>query len=214
MNGAPQEALAAHHVLLVDWWRTNRRDFPWRRDDVTPYQMLVAEMLLWRTRAESVDTIWDDFFKAFPTMTELAEATEDEIDSIIAPLGLRKRAGYLKLMAQRILHDYDGEVPQTKAELTEILGVGEYVSSAVLAFMFGKDEAVYDANVRRILFRVLDTEDDKEAREHAVSLLPKGYAAEWNYALLDLGAMICRWRPECARCPLLSICETGRAKTA
>lgn len=212
MDSVPQDELAPHHILLLDWWRTNRRDFPWRRDGTTPYQILVAEMLLWRTRAESVFTIWDDFFKVFPTLQDLADASEDDIYAIIAPLGLRKRAEYLKQMAQRILHAYDGEVPRTREELIEMLGIGEYVASAVLTFMFREDVPVYDANVRRIMFRYIDTDDDVVAREQAAAMIPDGWGPEWNYALLDLGAIICRWRPECASCPLCSLCETGRMK--
>ena len=212
MNSVPQDELSPIHILLLDWWRTNRRDFPWRRDGTTPYQMLVAEMLLWRTRAESVFSIWDDFFTVYPSIESLAEAQVDEIHTLIAPLGLRKRAEYLKLMAQRILGDYAGVVPDDRDALMNILGVGEYVASAVLTFMFREDVAVYDANVRRIMYRMFDTEDDVVAREHADSLVPPGIGPEWNYALLDLGAILCRWRPECATCPLRSLCEMGRLK--
>ena len=214
MNSVPQDELAPYHILLLDWWRTNRRDFPWRRDGTTPYQMLVAEMLLWRTRAESVFSIWDDFFVAYPTLEELAEAPVDEIHAHIASLGLKKRAEYLKLMAQRVIGDYAGVVPDDRTALMDILGVGEYVASAVLTFMFRQDVSVYDANVRRIIFRMFDTDDDVVAREHAESIIPPGWAPEWNYAMLDLGAMVCRWRPECTACPLCSLCETGRLKVS
>jgi A/G-specific adenine glycosylase len=212
MSTDPQERLDPAHILLLDWWRNNRRDFPWRNDDVTPYQMVVAEMLLWRTRAESVFSIWGDFFAEFPTLEDLAEADEGDIEKVIAPLGLRKRAEYLKLMASRIVNDYDGDVPRDKDDLMQMLGVGEYVASAVRTFMFLEDEAVYDANVRRIMFRLFNTDDDDVARQKASDLIPSGWGPEWNYALLDLGALVCRWKPDCKVCPLCSICETGREK--
>jgi A/G-specific adenine glycosylase len=204
--------LLPHHLLLLDWWSMNRRSFPWRGDGVSAYQMVVTEMLLWKTRAEMVDGVWRHFFTSFPDVHTLAKAEEDEVQAIIAPLGLRKRSALLVDMARALQTRFDGIVPADRAELMSLDGVGEYVSSAVLSFHFKMDAAVFDANIRRVMFRLLGTDDEATAKRHAESLLPPGWSAEWNYALLDLGAIVCRWKPSCVGCPLASICVTPHRK--
>jgi len=201
--------LQPHHTLIFDWWSTNRRAFPWREDGVTGYQMIVTEMLLWKTRAEMVDSVWRAFFSAFPTVRSLSEASEEDVHGVIAPLGLRKRSLLLIGMAIGLLNRFDGEVPRGRDELMSLDGVGDYVSSAILSFYFKEDACIYDANVRRVMFRMIDTEDEDVAREYASSLLPSGWSSEWNYALLDLSAIVCRWRPNCGECPLASMCMTS-----
>jgi len=203
--------LQPHHTLLLDWWFTNRRSFPWREDDVTGYQMVVTEMLLWKTRAEMVDSVWSSFFKAFPTASSLSVADELDVRALIATLGLRKRSVLLISMAKDLMTRFDGQVPRSMDELMSMDGVGDYVASAVLSFHFKEDACVFDANVRRIVYRLLDAEDEKIARSHAASLVPSGWSSEWNYAMLDLGAIICRWRANCKECPLASICVTSHA---
>jgi len=212
MQDRETAALLPHHLLLLDWWSTNRRSFPWRQDGVSAYQMVVTEMLLWKTRAEMVDGVWWQFFSTFPDVDALAKAEEHDVQAIIAPLGLRKRSALLVGMAKSLRARFDGVVPADRGELMSLEGVGEYVSSAVLSFHFKLDAAVFDANVRRVMFRLLGSDDEAAAKRHAESILPPGWSAEWNYALLDLGAIVCRWKPSCLGCPLASICVTPHQK--
>lgn len=197
-----------HQVLLLSWWSENKRSFPWRASHVTPYQMLVTEMLLVKTRAEQVAKIWPDFFKRFPDIDTLAEASEEEILREIRSLGLAKRASALKSVAEKIRDDFDGEVPSDPESLEDLIQVGDYVISAVRCFVFGEQVPIVDANVRRLVTRIFGC-DRSEVGRYAASLIPQGWAQEWNYALLDLGAAICGVKPTCSKCPLNSICLTA-----
>ncbi len=203
------ETLNIFHVLLFNWWTKNKRSFPWRADDVSPYQMLVTEMLLWKTRAESVANIWSDFFTRFPDPETLAAAGEDEIAEQIASLGLSKRAECLKQMAQKLQAEHGGSVPSQRERLLELMGIGDYAASAALCFAFDRDVAIVDANVKRILTRVFGCKEN-EVEVLAESLVPKDAGPEWGYALLDLGAFLCCYKPLCKECPLRPVCVTGQ----
>jgi len=202
------DALNVFHVLLLEWWKSKRRSFPWRGDDIPPYRLLVTEMLLWKTRAETVASIWDRFFMRFPDVETLSRASEKEIDDVIVSLGLAKRAGCLREMAQKIIKEHDGEVPTKKDDLLGLMGIGEYAASAMMCFAFDRDEAILDANVRRILMRVFGCEEDEVGRL-AEDLVPRDAGPEWGYTLLDLGAFACRYKPQCKECPLVTVCVTG-----
>lgn len=197
-----------HQVLLLYWWSENKRQFPWRTSHVSPYQTLVTEMLLFKTRAEQVAKIWKSFFKRFPDIEALAEASEDEILNEIRSLGLPGRAVILKEMAQRVVQEFGGEIPPDRESLADLLKADRYVISAVSCFVFGEQTPIVDANVARLLTRIFGC-DKEDVSRYAASLLPSGLAKEWNYALLDLGAMICGVKPACKKCPFSSICLTA-----
>ena len=204
-----EDSMNVFHILLFDWWKNKRRSFPWRGEGISSYRLLVTEMLLWKTRAETVEAIWNRFFDRFPDVHSLSEATEDEINEIIVSLGLSKRAACLKEMAVRIVDEYGGVVPSNKDDLLSLMGIGEYAASATMCFAFGEDVPIIDANVKRILMRVFGCDED-ELIAISDALVPQDAGPEWGYALLDLGAFLCKYKPICKECPLRTVCVTGK----
>ncbi|MBU7018880.1 MAG: A/G-specific adenine glycosylase [Theionarchaea archaeon] len=203
---------------LLDWWRENQRDFPWRSTG-NIYHILIAEILLHRTRAEQVVPVYNDFLDRFPSIENVAEASRSEIEGILYPLGLHWRAKLLHRMAKTICEERDCNIPSDKKELESLPGISHYIASAVRCFALGYPEIILDTNTVRIagrLFGIEVTDSSRRSRkfrEILGSLLDKEYPREFNLALIDLGALICKTSdPQCGCCPVKSMCEYGVTK--
>ena len=201
---------------LVDWFKENRREFPWRRLKVSPWQVLLIEMCLHRTRAEQVAHIADKVLILGRTPEAFLE-NQEMLDPLLATLGLRWRIDNLVSAATFIGEKLEGRVPDNWQELVAIPGVGDYIASAVLCFAFGRPSVLMDTNTTRIARRVLGGSTRKNWRLR-LSLHEMagtdGTNAEWNQALLDLGALICTARaPKCGECPVRVHCATGRERS-
>jgi A/G-specific adenine glycosylase len=199
---------------LLRWWRAEGRDFPWRhtRD---PWAVLLAELMLQRTRADLVPRVYEEAMRRYPTAAAFADAPRDELAVLLRPLGFLRRNERLRLAADACR---DG-VPRTMAGLLAVPGVGRYAATATLCFAFGRRVAVIDPSVIRLLARLeLGTSERARPREDpalwaaADALLPAHGAREWNYAVLDHAATVCRPAPRCPACPLLALCPTGTAR--
>jgi A/G-specific adenine glycosylase len=200
---------------LIPWWRMNKRRFPWRtsRD---PYRILVAEVLLHRTRAEQVEPIYEEFIQKFPNCHSLAEANEYEVYRILYPLGLRWRVKLLIQMAEVIESKFDGIIPSNREQLEELPGVSHYIASAVRCFGYGIPDVILDTNTVRILGRVHGikvTDSSRRSKKFAEmydSILDKAKPRDFNFAMIDLGALICTPNePRCIKCPIMNLCEFG-----
>lgn len=205
--------IPAFRRRLLTWFERHQRDhYPWRhtRD---PYRILIAETFLQRTRADQVVPVYERFLDTFPDIETLAKADESVIRELMYPLGLAWRAGNLRRTARDILEKFEGEFPETREELLEIRGVGEYVADSILYAAFGRRTSIIDSNVIRLLGRLygIDTHPesrrDRGFREIIESLVPKKRFGEFNLALLDLGALICTPRnPRHDECPVRMHC--------
>ena len=196
---------------LLFWGSLNKRDFPWRKES-DPYKILIAELMLQRTKAEQVVRVYEIFLERFPKPRNLAKSSIREIERIIKPLGLAYRAKRLKMLGEEILSE--GGIPSESKKLTRIHGVGDYAASAVLCFAYGQHTAVVDSNVARIVKRVfsLNFGSDPHKREELwkfmQDLVPEGRAKEFNWSILDFGSLICApKKPKCNICPLNSVCD-------
>lgn len=210
---AALEAKSVFAALLLKWFKSNRRSFPWRKAK-DPYQVLIAEIMLQRTKANQVAPVYLGFIREFPTIIDLKAATEREIQRYFVRLGLLWRANRVKQMAKVIVERFDGKIPSDRDQLLSIPSIGDYMADAVLAFAFGKDVAVVDSNVCRVVGRVFGIDWKKEARRKPVfrkipeRLLPKSRAKEFNWAIIDLASLICLPRnPKCSECPLRMLCR-------
>lgn len=192
--------------MLLEWHLKNRRIFPWRcsRD---PYRVLVAELMLQRTQARQVGPVFETFVRRFPRPTN---ASEKEVSEIIKPLGLAHRAPRFAALMKKLSES--GLVPDKMEELLVLPGVGRYVAGAVLCFGFGKDVAIVDVNVARVLSRVFRLkprgrpQNDKRMLELAEKLVPRRRGPQYNEALLDFAALVCRPTPQHGGCPLTGLC--------
>jgi A/G-specific adenine glycosylase len=173
---------------------------------------LMAEMCLHRTRADQVAPVFEALLRVAPTPQAMVENADEALE-IMRSLGLRWRAANLVLVAETLIDLFDGEVPDDDLGLRMLPGVGDYVAQAVLCFAFDRRAVLLDTNTMRIVSR-LKARDSTRRWQLRLDLYQlagsTGPDAEFNYALLDLGALVCRaGRPQCAVCPLRSGCATG-----
>jgi A/G-specific adenine glycosylase len=196
---------------LVKWWRQTgtESEFPWRKRETPRYHSLVVEVLLARTRAESVRDVYPKFFRTFPNPEALAGACDVVIQELLKPLGLIKRVEQLKRLGQAIVNGIPGDV----GALSKLPGVGLYAANAFCSLHLGKRASVPDANSARLFGRIFGIDFSTTPRrrksfyEFCHSVTPKRRFREFNYAVLDFGRKICRPRnPVCSSCPLKDIC--------
>ena len=203
---------------LIGWFSENGRAFVWRRDR-RPYTVLIAEVLLRKTRAEVVDRFIGGFLTRFPEASTLATVDLRELALLLQPLGLgAQRAYQLRRLGEVLTTLPDGDVPETQEELLALPGVGTYTAAAVLCFAHGRAEALVDTNVARIIVRVYgiarpsrcEARRSPEILAKARGLIgtDSANARSVNWALLDLGAKVCKSRKaECTKCPLEELCS-------
>ncbi len=203
---------------LFTWFKLAKRDFPWR-NTTDPYAILIAEKLLQQTMARDyVVQAYTEIISRYPTPQELALAKISELDKIFQPLGLFFRAKHIKLMALEIVEKYDSIVPENLNDLMGLTGVGQYCARAVLSFAYGEDVPVVDTNVSRFLYRLHDIQEpmprtptrSKKLIRLAEEILPKGQSKDFNLAILDLCALVCKVKePLCKQCPINKYCLYG-----
>jgi A/G-specific adenine glycosylase len=205
---------------LLSWYRTNARDLPWRRRDVTPWQVMVSEFMLQQTPVNRVREPWQAWISQWPSPAALAAASAGEAVRAWGRLGYPRRALRLHQAARMITTDYDGRVPDRKEDLLRLPGVGSYTAAAILAFGCGQRQVVLDTNVRRVLARVAGgtaspTPSPGVAEVvRAEQFVPReaARAARWAVASMEFGALVCTARsPRCAECPVAAACRWRQA---
>jgi len=199
--------------LLLNWYKKKGREFPWRRCR-EPYEILIAEIMLQRTKADQVVPVYLEFLKRFPDVQSLSRASTAEIAKYFSRLGLIHRAKLVKKLGRDLSKRFCGRIPNTVSDLRSLPSVGEYVADAVLCFAFDLDVSIVDSNVCRVIGRVFDLDSRGEARrdprfkEIMDELLPAGKASKFNWAVIDLASIVCLPRkPLCPACPLNSKCR-------
>lgn len=197
------------HKLLA-WYRAHgRHDLPWQVRD--PYARWLAEVMLQQTTVAAVIPYYRRFTAAYPSVQALAGASLDDVLSHWAGLGYYARARHLHAAARRIVEDHGGAFPRTAAEWAALPGIGPSTAAAIVAFSFDVPAAILDANVRRVLSRYhAVTEPGAEGLRrlwaHARNHTPSRDVAAYTQAIMDLGALVCRKTPDCARCPVARGC--------
>ena len=212
-NDAPARQNAQFRDDLLAWFAQNRRDFPWRRSGLNPWQVLLVEMCLHRTRADQVAQVADRFLTHGETPTTFLQ-NYDVLKPSLASLGLRWRTENLVTVAEFVRDRLRGRVPETWQELVAVPGVGDYIASAVLCFAFNRPSVLLDTNTERIAHRVFGKMPKPPPWRLKLSLHQlagsEGADMPWNWALFDLGALICTARaPKCTECPVNIHCVTG-----
>lgn len=199
---------------LLEWYRLNKRDLPWRRSK-NPYYIWISEVMLQQTRVDTVIPYFHRFIDKFPTVQALSEAPEEEVLKAWEGLGYYSRARNLQNAVREVHERYDGTVPDNKEEISSLKGVGPYTSGAILSIAYNKPEPAVDGNVMRVLSRYFLIEDDiakasTRVRMEALAkrLIPEGTAGDFNQALMELGATVCTPRsPQCLTCPVMEHCS-------
>lgn len=205
--------------LLVQWYLQNKRDLPWR-NDTNPYTIWLSEIILQQTRVAQGLPYYLRFTQAFPTVFDLAKASEQEVLKLWQGLGYYSRARNLHKTAQQIVNEHDGKFPETYLELLKLKGVGEYTAAAIASFAYNEDVAVVDGNVYRVLSRFFGIYTDitsagakKEFTQLATLILPAGNANLFNQAVMEFGALQCVPKnPDCNQCIFNDSCMALQKK--
>jgi len=188
------------------------RQFPWREKERSPYEVLIAEILLKRTTATAAAKLYTDLLRILPSIRHVYTTSQNKLEEFIRPLGLYKqRASSLKKMADYIVEEEGGEIPDSFDRLLKIPGVGHYNSRAVLSFAFNIPYGVVDSNVERILGRFfirLRPLNHRLFQDITDELLPHDSHRLYNLAMLDIGSIVCRpSNPRCEDCFLERKCD-------
>ena len=200
---------------LLNWYNKNKRILPWRLPGLSPYAVWVSEIMLQQTRVETVIPYFEKWLRFFPTVQALANASEHDVLNAWEGLGYYSRARNFHKAAKIVVEKYDGELPSDPAELRTLPGIGRYTVGALASIIFKLDEPALDGNLKRVYARLFDISEPVDSSDGerilwklAKDNLPKGRAADFNQALMDLGAMICVPKnPRCLICPLMQVCK-------
>jgi A/G-specific adenine glycosylase len=208
--------LEGFRYRLLEWYGRCRRPLRWR-DTRDPYCIWVSEIMLQQTRVAQMDQYFARFVECFPTVEQLAAASEDEVLKAWEGLGYYSRARRLHQAARCIVEVHGGKLPDTYEGLLALPGIGQYTAAAVSSIAFDRDHPVLDGNVVRVLCRLLRIETDPARTPvknrliaAAENLLARGQAGDFNQAMMELGAQVCTpRRPQCPACPVRRWCRAS-----
>lgn len=212
---APAGATTLHDAVL-SWYAAHARPLPWREPDVSPWAVLVSEVMLQQTPVARVEPVWRQWCALWPTAAATAAADPAELLRAWGRLGYPRRALRLVECARAVVDHHGGVLPADEDALLALPGVGAYTAAAVAAFAFGRRTVVLDTNVRRVLARVRDGTAlppptlTRAERDRAAALVPEAapVAARWGVAVMELGALVCTARaPRCTACPVAAACS-------
>lgn len=204
---------------LLSWYAQNGRTFPWRKKSISKYKLVVSEVLLQRTRAETVAQFFNSFMTKYPSWLALSQAKDPELIEMIRPIGLWKRrsVSLKQLAAQMVMRN--GRFPAARAEIEDIPGVGQYIANAIMILCHGEPQPLLDGNMARVLERVFgprklaDIRYDPYLQSLAKEVVRCNNSKELNWAILDLAASTCRIKkPSCGCCPARNICTYARGE--
>jgi A/G-specific adenine glycosylase len=196
---------------LLAWYERNRRDLPWRHTK-DAYRVWISEVMLQQTTVKAVVPYYEGFLARFPSVAALGEAREEDVLAAWSGLGYYHRARSLHRAARHLAERHGGRFPRTLEAALAVPGIGLYTASAILSIAYGQPLPVVDANVRRVLARLLALRGPEYRRDgpyynRAEELLDRERPGDWNQALMELGATVCLPRkPACPACPLRRQC--------
>lgn len=207
------------HNVLINWYLQNKRDLPWRKT-ADPYLIWLSEIMLQQTRVAQGMPYFFAFTKEFPTVFDLANASEEQVLKLWQGLGYYSRARNLHKTAQYVANELNGVFPENYKNLLKLKGVGEYTAAAIASFSYNEAVPVVDGNVFRVLARYFDIESDialpatkKEFTELASELMPKDNPALFNQAIMEFGALQCVPKsPNCMVCDFNASCAALQKK--
>ncbi len=198
---------------LLEWYKQHKRNLPFRNTN-DPYTIWISEIIFQQTRIEQGLPYYYKFIKEFPDIFSLAQASEDKVLKLWQGLGYYSRARNMHHTAQTIVNNYDGKFPQTKKELLQLKGIGDYTAAAIASLAFGEPVGAVDGNVSRFLTRFfgLDIPIDSYQGKKQLTMLANRFIDKKqpgisNQAMIELGALVCKPKnPDCQNCPLQNKC--------
>lgn len=213
----PSHDIPGFRRRILHWFRRSGRDLPWRRTR-DPYQVLVSEFMLQQTQVSRVTEYFPRFLERYPTVQALAVARPQQVREVWQGLGYYRRAANLHRLAQVVMEEHGGAIPDDPELLLKLPGVGRYTAGAVATFAFERSTPAVDTNVSRVIRRAFHprargTSGEKRIWATGAALVPRAGNAAWsfNQGIMELGALICTARvARCGVCPVRKVCVTGR----
>ncbi len=199
---------------LLKWFNQNQRNFPWREENAGHYDKIISEVLLQRTKAERVAEFYPAFIKKYPSWLELANASQEQLEMDLLPLGLHKQRGKRLFRLAQEMKKRQGIFPTSRDVVEEFPMMGQYIANAFEIFILGKPKPLLDVNMARFLERQFESRRKADIRHdpflqelaHEIVYHPK--VPEINWAILDFAALICTARnPKCENCPVGGVCN-------
>lgn len=198
---------------IRQWYALNGRNFPWRKKSRSNYEIIISEVLLQRTRAETIFRYYSKFLKKYPSWVSLSDGREKSLQRILEPIGLWRQRATALLSLARSVKKLRGKLPTSREALERLPGVGQYIANAVLVICHGAREPLLDGNVARVLERffgprkLVDIRYDPYLQTLSRKVLPRKNIKEFNWGVLDLAALVCiAKKPRCNKCPLVPRC--------
>jgi A/G-specific adenine glycosylase len=201
---------------LLDWFDKHKRNLPWRNTS-NWYPVFLSEFLLQQTQVEQALPYYHKFIDNFPDIITLSRSSEQKVLTLWAGLGYYARAKNLLKAAKVIVENYKAEFPKEFKQALSLPGIGKYTASAILSIAYEQPYAVVDGNVIRVITRIFAIEDDirnmntqKHIQHLCDQLLFRDNPGDFNEALMELGATICRKKnPDCPACPIRDYCAAN-----
>ncbi len=205
---------------LVDWFRAEGRDYPWRRT-TDAWAILVSELMLQQTTIATVLGRYEDWMRQFPKAEDLARVGEDVALRSWEGLGYYRRVRSLQKIARVLVEEHGGEMPRDATSIAKLPGIGDYTLGAILSFAYNEPAPLVDANVSRVFARLVndstpvDSKEGKKAQwELAAKLLHPTEPRFYNSALMELGQLICTAKkPRCLCCPVREHCRAEQPES-
>ena len=197
---------------ILEWYKQNGRTFLWRKKGLTHYQYVIAEVLLQRTKADTIAKFYPDFIKDFPNWRALVNGETQRLEDYLRPVGLyRQRAKRLMRLANEMVKR-NNKLPKDRAELESIPFMGQYIANAVELVIFNQPSPLVDVNMARVLERffgprkMADIRYDSYLQELALRIVNHNETKSINWGILDFAALICKPKPLCSICPMAKKC--------
>lgn len=201
---------------MLKWYETDGRRFPWRNKSINNYKIIISEVLLQRTKAETVAKFYPKFIKTYPSWKKLGDATETELQRFLKPIGLyRQRGARLFNLAQEMKRR-KGKLPKNRQEIQDLPMMGQYLTNAYELFVLKRTAPLLDVNMARVLERYFgkrelsDIRYDPSLQKLAYKYVDHPKAKELNWAILDFASIICKSKPKCNICQYAMSCQYNR----
>ncbi|MFI3272241.1 MAG: A/G-specific adenine glycosylase [Pseudomonadota bacterium] len=211
-----QDTATAIGHALVAWFEQAKRDLPWRKD-YSPYGVWISEMMLQQTQMERGVAYFQRWMMLFPDIKSVAHAPEDALLKAWEGLGYYRRVRNVQAAAKTIMAEHGGIFPCNFEDIRKLSGIGDYTAGAIASIAFEQAVPAVDANVDRVFARLFDIDSPTKEKATAAKIrqlvmmaMPHGQARDFNQAIMELGALVCRKGPDCGHCPVGHYCESFR----
>jgi DNA (cytosine-5)-methyltransferase 1 len=208
------EKIRVVRQTLLNWFEKNQRDFPWRNEKTPAYEIILSEILLQRTKAETVNKVYDSFFSKYPDWDSLKDISIENLEEALKPLGLFKQRSRRILKTATEVNRNKGLLPKNKYELKKSTLSSNYLSNSYELLILNKKSALLDVNMARFIGRVFsvkpakDLRNDQNLQQLAKEITNTNNCKQLNWAILDFASMVCKnTKPICIECPLLNFCS-------